>query len=80
LGIDGPLETLLGATPTGKLLYGSDEASEPEVFWVSARMTRAALERVLGLAVERDHLTVSEAERLGRGVMAENSKRLHGIQ
>lgn len=80
LGIDGSLETLLGATPAGKLLYGSDEASEPEVFWISARMTRAALERVLGLAVRRDHLTLAEAQRLGRGVMAENSKRLHGIQ
>jgi predicted TIM-barrel fold metal-dependent hydrolase len=80
LGIDGPLETLLGATPAGKLLYGSDESSEPEVFWISARMTRAALERVLGLAVQRDYLVLAEAQRLGRGVMAENSKRLHGVQ
>jgi uncharacterized protein len=79
LGIDGALETLLGVAPAGKILYGSDEASEPEIFWISARMTRAALQRVLNLAVQRDHLTVKEAERLGRGIMAENSKALHGI-
>ena len=79
LGIDGALETLLGVAPAGKILYGSDEASEPEIFWISARMTRTALQRVLNLAVQRDHLTVKEAERLGRGIMAENSKALHGI-
>jgi uncharacterized protein len=79
LGIDGPLETLLGAVPTAKLLYGSDEASEPEVFWVSARLAREALERVLTQAVTRDHLTLTEAERIGCGVLAGNSRRLHGI-
>jgi len=79
LAIDGALETLLGIAPVGKLLYGSDEASEPEVFWVSARMTREALQRVLSRAVERDYLNVNEAERLGRGILAGNSKSLHGI-
>jgi predicted TIM-barrel fold metal-dependent hydrolase len=79
LGIDRELETLLGVVPAGKILYGSDEASEPEVFWVSARMAREALERVLHRAVQRDFLTVAEAERIGRGVLAGNTARLHGI-
>lgn len=79
LGIDRELETVLGVVPAGKVLYGSDEASEPEVLWVSAKMTRAALERVLGVAVERDHLTRAEAERIGCGVLAENTARLHGL-
>lgn len=80
VGIDRELETALGVIPAGKVLYGSDQASEPEVFWVSARMTRAALERVLGSAVERDHLARAEAERIGRGVLAENTARLHGLE
>lgn len=80
LGVDRELEMVLGAVPSGKVLYGSDEASEPEVFWVSARLTREALERVLGAAVERDHLTLDEALRVGRGVLAANSARLHGIE
>jgi len=79
LGIDRELEMLLGVVPTGKLLYGSDEASEPEVFWVSARMTRLALERVLGVAVDRGHLTSAEAERIGGGVLGANSAHLHGL-
>lgn len=79
LAIDRELELLLGVAPAGKLLYGSDEASEPEVLWLSAKMTREALIRVLETAIERDQLTMSEAERIGTGVLALNSRRLHGI-
>jgi predicted TIM-barrel fold metal-dependent hydrolase len=80
LGVDRELETVLGVVPAGKVLYGSDEASEPEVLWVSARLAKRALERVLGAAVERDHLTLEEAERIGRGVLGANSARLHGLE
>ncbi len=79
LAADRELEIMLGVAPTGKLLYGSDEASEPEVFWVSARLTREALERVLSRAVARDHLTTGEARRIGAGILADNCRRLHGI-
>jgi hypothetical protein len=79
LGMDRELETLLGVVPTGKILYGSDEASEPEVFWLSARMAREALERVLTSSVERDYLTAQQAVEIGRGVLAGNTARLHGI-
>ncbi|MCX6374018.1 MAG: amidohydrolase family protein [Actinobacteria bacterium] len=79
LGIDRELEMLLGVVPAGKILYGSDEASEPEVFWLSARMAREALERVLTSSVQRDFLTVAEALEIGRGVLAGNTARLHGF-
>lgn len=79
LGIDGELEMLLGVVPAGKILYGSDEASEPEVFWVSARMAREALQRVLARSVERDFVTVKQAVDIGRGVLGGNTKKLHGI-
>ena len=80
LGIDRELEMLLGVVPTGKILYGSDESSEPEVFWLSARLAREALERVLGRAVQSDFLTVAEAEGIGRGVLGGNTIRLHSLQ
>jgi predicted TIM-barrel fold metal-dependent hydrolase len=80
LGIEQMLTVLLGTAPAGKLLYSSDEASEPEVIWVAARMGRRALERVLGDAVERDFVTVEQAEGLGRGILSENSRRLHSIE
>lgn len=79
LGADRELEMLLGVVPAGKLLYGSDEASEPEVLWVSARLAREALERALASAVERDMLAPEDALRIGRGVLAGNARRLHGL-
>ncbi|MGH2580156.1 MAG: amidohydrolase family protein [Actinomycetota bacterium] len=79
LAIEQLLTVLLGTAPAAKLLYSSDEASEPEVIWIAARLGRRALERVLSDAIHRDFLTPAEAESLGRGILAGNSRRLHGI-
>lgn len=79
LAIDAKLEVLLGAAPTSRVLYGSDEASEPEVLWFTAHVVRAALERVLARATERDWTTVEEAQRIGEAVLAGNTRRLHGL-
>jgi uncharacterized protein len=79
LAIDSKLEVLLGIAPTAKVLYGSDEASEPEVLWLSAQLGREALERVLGTAVERRWLDQGQARTIGEGVLAGNARRLHGI-
>lgn len=79
LDVDRIVTTALGNVPAAKILYGSDEASEPEVVWISAKLARAALERVLGDAVDRDMLTAAEAEGIGRDVLARNTLRLHGL-
>jgi predicted TIM-barrel fold metal-dependent hydrolase len=79
LGIDQKLELLLGAAPPAKVLYGSDESTEPEVIWLSAQIGREVLGRVLGTAVERSWLTSAEAVAVGEGVLAGNARRLHGI-
>ncbi len=77
--IDWSLEMILGSVPGAKVLHGSDESSEPEMFPTSARLVREALERVLGSFVDRDFLSIADAESLGRGVLADNVRRLHGI-
>lgn len=79
LAVDQKLEVLLGAAPPAKILYGSDEASEPEVIWLAAQLGREALGRVLGTAVERAWLDETEARRIGEGVLAGNARRLHGL-
>jgi hypothetical protein len=79
LAMDAKLETLLGIAPPAKVLYGSDEASEPEVPLLAAHVGREALERVLGRAVERRWLDEGEARSIGAGVLAGNAARLHGI-
>ncbi len=79
LAIDQKLEVLLGAAPTAKILYGSDEASEPEVIWLSAQIGREALGRVLGTAVERHWLDQRDAHAIGASILAGNTRRLHGL-
>ena len=79
LAIDQKLEVVLGVAPPAKVLYGSDEASEPEVIWLSAQLGREALGRVLGTAVARAWLSEREAQSIGEGVLAGNARRLHGI-
>ncbi len=76
---DWSLEMILGSVPAAKVMHGCDESSEPEMFPVSARMVREALQRVLGAFVDRDYLSVGDAETLGRGVLATNVRKLHGI-
>ena len=77
--VEWALEMLVGTVPAAKLLYGSDEAGEPESFWASALLARAALQRVLDGFVERGYVTVERAERLGRMVLAESCRTLHGL-
>ena len=77
--VEWALEMLVGTVPAAKVLYGSDEAGEPESFWASALLARAALPRVLARFVDRDYVSVDQAERLGRLVLADACRRSHGI-
>lgn len=77
--VEWALEMLVGTVPAAKLLYGSDEAGEPEGFWVSALLARPALERALGRFVERDYISAEQAIRLGSLVLGGSCRKLHGI-
>ena len=77
--VEWALQMLVGTVPAAKLLYGSDEAGEPEAFWASALLARSALQRVLGGFVDRDYVSTDEATRLGRLVLGDACRRLHGI-
>jgi uncharacterized protein len=79
LALDQLLELLLGVAPTNKLLYGSDESSEPEVLWLSAHVGREALERVLTKAVEHGWCDQGQAATIGANVLGGNVLRLHGL-
>lgn len=80
LAIDSRLEILLGIAPPAKVMYGSDEASEPEVIWLSALLAREALARVLETGIERRQLNRDAARRIGAGVLGGNARRLHGLE
>ena len=77
--VEPALDLIVGSVPAAKIMYGSDEAGEPEGFWVAALMARAALQRVLGRLVDRDYVAVDEAQRLGRLILADSCRGLHGL-
>jgi predicted TIM-barrel fold metal-dependent hydrolase len=79
LALDNLLELLLGVAPTNKVLYGSDESTDPEVLWLSALVGREALERVLGRALAHGWVDQAEAGRIGAGVLGGNVLKLHGL-
>src|SRR4029077_17126726 len=73
------LDLVVGSVPAAKIMYGSDEAGEPEGFWVAALMARAALQRVLGRRAARDSVAVGEPHRLGELVLGGSCRGLHGL-
>ncbi len=79
LAVDSRLELLLGIAPPAKVLYGSDESTEPEVIWLSALLARESLERVLAKSVDYGYLDKRRAAQVGLGVLGENARRLHGV-
>jgi len=79
LDLERGLGLLLGAVPTAKILYGSDEASEPEILWLSARFFKAALGRVLDTAVAHQYLSAAQATDVAAGVLGANTTRLHSL-
>jgi predicted TIM-barrel fold metal-dependent hydrolase len=64
----------LELAPTSKLLYASDAARTPELYYLAARGWRAALAEVLGGA-----LPAGEAEEAGRRVLRENALGLYAL-
>jgi hypothetical protein len=64
----------LELAPVSKLLYASDAAKTPELYFLAARGWRAALAEVLG-----DALEPAEAEAAARRVLRENAIALYGL-
>jgi uncharacterized protein len=64
----------LELAPVSKLLYASDAARTPELYYLAARWWREALAEVLGAA-----LPAGEAEAAGRGVLRDNALALYGL-
>jgi hypothetical protein len=64
----------LELAPVSKLLYASDAARTPELYYLAAKWWREALAEVLGEVAARD-----EAEAAGRRILRENALELYGV-
>jgi predicted TIM-barrel fold metal-dependent hydrolase len=64
----------LELAPVSKLLYASDAARTPELYYLAAKWWREALAEVLA-----DELPADQAEAAGRQILRENAKALYGV-
>jgi uncharacterized protein len=64
----------LELAPVSKLLYASDAARTPELYYLAAKWWREALAEVLA-----DALEPAEAEEAGRRILRENALELYGL-
>jgi uncharacterized protein len=64
----------LELAPVSKLLYASDAARTPELYYVAAKWWREALAEVLA-----EGLSLDEAERDGRAILRDNALALYGL-
>jgi uncharacterized protein len=64
----------LELAPVSKLLYASDAARTPELYYLAAKWWREALAVVLAEALHPD-----EAEAAGRRILRENAKAVYGV-
>jgi uncharacterized protein len=64
----------LELAPVSKLLYASDAARTPELYYLAAKWWREALAEVLA-----DTLPPDEAEKDGRAILRENALALYGL-
>jgi hypothetical protein len=82
LSVSGMRETvrqLLELAPATKLMYSSDAHMIPELFYLGARWGRDALGHALEGAVRDGDLTVAEADRVARLVLADTARALYGL-
>ena len=68
------LREALELAPFSKLMYASDAARTPELYFLAAKWWREALAEVLSEA-----LPAEEAEQAGRAILRENALALYGL-
>jgi hypothetical protein len=73
------LTQLLGLAPTSKLMYASDGFSVPELFWLGAKIGRAALARVLKDQTSVGVLSVGEADTVAGQILSGNAQRVYQL-
>jgi uncharacterized protein len=79
LALDQRLELILGMVSPAKILYGTDEATEPEVIWLGAHLAKEALTRVLRKAIADGWYSDSQAQAVAERILSGNVLRLHGL-
>jgi hypothetical protein len=70
---------VLEMAPISKVVYGSDGYVLPETNYIGAKLGKTALAQALGDLVDAGMLSPGEAEQAARLILADNARRLYGL-
>lgn len=73
------LSELLEMAPVTKVMYGSDGANIPEIFWLAAIWAKEALAQVLSGLVEGHVIDERYAQHAASRILSENAKNLYRL-
>ncbi|QRV82041.1 glutamine synthetase [Ceratobasidium sp. AG-Ba] len=73
------LRHLFELCPTNKLLWSSDAAFYPELFYLGAMQSKDAIAEVLADLVSRNEITYDDSIRIVERVLFKNSNQLYGL-
>lgn len=76
IGIKEKLLNLFEMAPTNKIMYGSDGYTTPEQFWISAILTKKALEQILNSLVVSKEIDEEWSQEIADQILSENAKRI----
>jgi uncharacterized protein len=79
-GVARRIEQTFESAPLGKVMYGSDGINCPEMHWISARLARQALGRVLDRLVRDRFLSLCQAESAATDVFHRTARRIYPLQ
>lgn len=72
-------QAVLSTAPFGKIMYSSDGARVPEIFWLSAIDGRRIMSSVLSEMVEHGDLAGHKVLNVAEQILAINAQRLYGL-
>jgi hypothetical protein len=70
---------VLEMAPISKVVYGSDGYVLPETNYIGAKLGKTALAQALGDLVDAGMLSPGEADQAARLILADNARRLYGL-
>ena len=79
IGIKEKIMNLFEMAPTNKLMYGSDGYTTPEQFWISAILTKRALEKILNELIDTKEIDEEWAHEIASQFLSNNAKRIFNI-
>jgi uncharacterized protein len=75
--VESVLRPVLALAPASKLLFGTDAYGSPDLQWIAARATVAALEKVLSGFVASGSMSAGSALAAGDAILSRNARGLY---